>query len=112
MAKVGRNEPCPCGSGKKYKNCHWGKEEQLSPLQVDPDALGETPGESTPFIQRMIPALVAALVLGVAGLAWRGGEGLVLGASIGLLLGIGWMLFKNPPPPRDADGGSSINFGN
>jgi len=21
-AKVGRNEPCPCGSGKKYKRCH------------------------------------------------------------------------------------------
>jgi preprotein translocase subunit SecA len=20
--KVGRNEPCPCGSGKKYKHCH------------------------------------------------------------------------------------------
>lgn len=20
--KVGRNSPCPCGSGKKYKNCH------------------------------------------------------------------------------------------
>ncbi len=20
--KVGRNEPCPCGSGKKYKRCH------------------------------------------------------------------------------------------
>ncbi|MDP4202740.1 MAG: preprotein translocase subunit SecA [Bacteroidota bacterium] len=24
--KVGRNDPCPCGSGKKYKNCH-GQEE-------------------------------------------------------------------------------------
>jgi preprotein translocase subunit SecA len=24
--KVGRNEPCPCGSGKKYKHCH-GKTE-------------------------------------------------------------------------------------
>ena len=24
--KVGRNDPCPCGSGKKFKNCH-GKEE-------------------------------------------------------------------------------------
>lgn len=24
--KVGRNDPCPCGSGKKYKSCH-GKEE-------------------------------------------------------------------------------------
>ncbi len=22
LPKVGRNEPCPCGSGKKFKNCH------------------------------------------------------------------------------------------
>ena len=22
IAKVGRNEPCPCGSGKKDKDCH------------------------------------------------------------------------------------------
>ena len=22
MKKVGRNDPCPCGSGKKFKNCH------------------------------------------------------------------------------------------
>ena len=22
VQKVGRNDPCPCGSGKKYKNCH------------------------------------------------------------------------------------------
>jgi preprotein translocase subunit SecA len=22
LPKVGRNDPCPCGSGKKYKNCH------------------------------------------------------------------------------------------
>ena len=21
MPKIGRNDPCPCGSGKKYKNC-------------------------------------------------------------------------------------------
>ena len=21
VRKVGRNDPCPCGSGKKYKNC-------------------------------------------------------------------------------------------
>ena len=25
--KVGRNDPCPCGSGKKYKNCHGKLEE-------------------------------------------------------------------------------------
>lgn len=22
--REGRNDPCPCGSGKKYKKCHWG----------------------------------------------------------------------------------------
>jgi len=25
--KIGRNEPCPCGSGKKYKKCCMGKEK-------------------------------------------------------------------------------------
>ncbi len=25
-APVGRNDPCPCGSGRKYKTCHSGKE--------------------------------------------------------------------------------------
>ncbi len=29
MKKIGRNEPCPCGSGKKFKNCHMGKEDEL-----------------------------------------------------------------------------------
>jgi len=28
MAKVGRNEPCPCGSGLKYKKCCLPKEER------------------------------------------------------------------------------------
>ena len=27
VVKVGRNDPCPCGSGKKYKNCCIDKEE-------------------------------------------------------------------------------------
>jgi len=22
-SRTGRNDPCPCGSGKKYKNCHY-----------------------------------------------------------------------------------------
>ena len=25
MAGIGRNQPCPCGSGKKYKKCCYGK---------------------------------------------------------------------------------------
>lgn len=26
--KIGRNDPCPCGSGKKYKKCCWLKEQE------------------------------------------------------------------------------------
>jgi hypothetical protein len=29
--KVGRNDPCPCGSGKKYKNCCQAKEQSTGP---------------------------------------------------------------------------------
>ncbi len=27
MAKIGRNDPCPCGSGRKYKKCCAGKND-------------------------------------------------------------------------------------
>jgi tetratricopeptide (TPR) repeat protein len=29
MPKAGRNEPCPCGSGKKYKRCCLGKDQAV-----------------------------------------------------------------------------------
>ena len=29
MKKIGRNDPCPCGSGKKFKKCHMGREDEL-----------------------------------------------------------------------------------
>jgi hypothetical protein len=29
MKKPGRNDPCPCGSGKKFKKCHQGREDDL-----------------------------------------------------------------------------------
>lgn len=28
--KIGRNEPCPCGSGKKFKNCCRNKKADIS----------------------------------------------------------------------------------
>lgn len=27
--RVGRNEPCPCGSGKRFKSCHWKNPNEL-----------------------------------------------------------------------------------
>ena len=41
---VGRNDPCPCGSGKKYKHCCQGKE----PNSAGPAAAGALRSEKTP----------------------------------------------------------------
>ena len=35
MKKIGRNKPCPCGSGKKYKNCCLKKDRYLKNLSDD-----------------------------------------------------------------------------
>ena len=35
MKKVGRNSPCPCGSGKKYKRCCLDKEKKID-LNITP----------------------------------------------------------------------------
>ena len=36
MSKTGRNDPCPCGSGKKFKKCceEKGKTKGLNPERV------------------------------------------------------------------------------
>ncbi|MFN8497598.1 MAG: preprotein translocase subunit SecA [Anaerolineae bacterium] len=31
-AKLGRNDPCPCGSGKKFKDCHINREQELQAI--------------------------------------------------------------------------------
>jgi tetratricopeptide (TPR) repeat protein len=39
--EVGRNDPCPCGSGKKYKRCCGGKQEQVVLSARPSPALGQ-----------------------------------------------------------------------
>jgi len=34
--RVGRNDPCPCGSGKKYKKCCWDKDHRNAPDRIAP----------------------------------------------------------------------------
>jgi hypothetical protein len=36
LGKIGRNERCPCGSGKKYKRCH-GAGKSLTEVMTDPN---------------------------------------------------------------------------
>lgn len=40
--KIGRNDPCPCGSGRKYKHCHLGSDASAAqPSGVAPHAAAE-----------------------------------------------------------------------
>lgn len=55
LVKVGRNEPCPCGSGKKYKRCCLEKHEQVKHLATNrqEDALPERQKEQEQLIDRI-----------------------------------------------------------
>ncbi len=115
-AKVGRNEPCPCGSGRKYKHCHLGREDD--PVRRDlPPATGEVarpaPRPLPPWT-RFIPWLVG--VSGGAGsvaLAVSHGAQAAVALAAGTALAVAmWFLFSNPPPPRDDAGDpAGLDFG-
>jgi hypothetical protein len=53
-ANLGRNDPCHCGSGKKYKQCCLGKDEEKARIArakaaaEAPAAAGEGEGEAAP----------------------------------------------------------------
>ncbi len=54
MSRVGRNDPCPCGQGKKYKKCCLPKEEALSraqprggPRPLPPEIVAKMQAEQT-----------------------------------------------------------------
>jgi hypothetical protein len=46
--KVGRNDPCPCGSGKKYKRCHGASARIEAPAKI-------LPRPDSPFSVRKLP---------------------------------------------------------
>jgi len=39
--KIGRNDPCPCGSGKKYKKCCLKKDELKKAISLPNETLNE-----------------------------------------------------------------------
>lgn len=51
--QVGRNEPCPCGSGKKYKKCH-GKPHHLPTARREPDNIDLRGAASNAVIVDMV----------------------------------------------------------
>ena len=65
MAKPGRNDPCPCGSGNKYKKCCLAKEEAVEREQLaKPDA--QRAERTAAYTQnlREVKAAIAARLFG------------------------------------------------
>lgn len=58
MVKIGRNDPCPCGSGKKYKQCCLGKDAERAAGKVvnsyNKTGLAEFHGLSPDEMQRLM----------------------------------------------------------
>ena len=95
MTTVSRNDPCPCGSGKKYKHCHLGKTTKV---------------KSPRFILPIVLAL-AGIGLGVFFTVNNGvGAGVSVGAGSLIIVGL-FVLLRNPPPPGKGGDPGAINFG-
>jgi hypothetical protein len=54
MAKIGRNDPCPCGSGKKYKKCCLPKEELARNTRSRQSITEKAPPSISPNIRSTI----------------------------------------------------------
>ena len=97
MGSISRNAPCPCGSGKKYKQCCLRK--------------GGVQGDR----KRRLAKILGAVVVGAAVVA-----GFVFGRNVGFYVAFGGALavgaylyvFSDPPPPRSGGNPGAINFGN
>ncbi len=96
MAEVSRNDACPCGSGKKYKQCHMNADTSQAPkLRSGP--------------------VIGAIVGVLAGLVLMATHGLDVGGPVaiaGIVLPIAWASFSEPPPPKaNADDAAALRFG-
>ena len=91
-----RNAPCPCGSGKKYKKCCFGKMDART--------------------RKRVTLLVGLMALGTAALGvtvgWYTGtgNGLLAGVAGVIVIGI-YLGVRNPPKSTGRTGADSINFG-
>jgi uncharacterized protein len=47
-ARRGRNDPCPCGSGRKWKRCHGAPQGTVAARMADQDPPGPGPGRDRP----------------------------------------------------------------
>ncbi len=118
MSTHGRNDPCHCGSGKKYKHCHLEADRRVSAAgrnETDMDAAitaqdAAAAAASGPL--KIGLAVVGLLVAGAVAFFKDMGSGLIVLAAWALA-SMAYLTFRNPPPPNENPGDpAGLNFGN
>ena len=113
--KTGRNDPCHCGSGKKYKNCHWSEDQSAgvgssgsSAVSAGAEASANGWNRNHIALGLFLAVVGGGIVLAVMG-HWD--WAIAVGGAGSLLVGILWVSM-DPPPPSDKGGNpSGLNFG-
>ena len=70
FSNINRNAPCPCGSGKKFKRCHMGREDEILSDKFQAD-----PGRMAQAILKLPPAKNQKAAEMVEGLAFKSAAG-------------------------------------
>ncbi|MEZ4463111.1 MAG: SEC-C metal-binding domain-containing protein [bacterium] len=114
MARPNRNDPCHCGSGRKYKKCHLEADEAAGreARAADEALIPRMELETRPLGARFwILAPIGIAVAGVAFALKDMGAALIVAAAWALGM-VAWAVIRDPPPPRpDADDPAALNFG-
>ena len=106
--KISRNAPCPCNSGKKYKQCHLGK--RLPGEEMNDISGGPVHSNDSKLIRILIGlGLLFSTIAGVMR------DDLITGFVVAL----GWTFLcfiylnlRNPPPVNENAGDpAALNFG-
>ena len=116
MSKPSRNDPCHCGSGRKYKHCHLA-EDRAKGTSSNTTELDVAIAEQN--AREALETRPLKIGLAVAGVLVAVGAGLWKDLSAGLIVGAAWALaslaylsFRSPPPPNENPGDpAALNFG-
>ena len=104
-APVGRNDKCPCGSGKKHKNCCMGK------VSAKASAAGRVATGLQTWKLVLIGVGIIVVVGGVLFFTGFPRAAQIVG-GVSLLVLIMYAAFRTPPPRRKEPGDAAgINFG-
>lgn len=104
LRNLGRNDPCPCGSGQKFKRCHMGREQDLIP-----DKLTQDPAQIALAITRLPACDHPRAAQMAAALSLTSPAGKSLTVKLVDLAAYARLQTGAQDAPRDTSGGVLIN---